>query len=75
MEKELIAKAKEAKSPEELIALAKKSGVELTEAEAKAYLGKAEKSDGVADEELDSVAGGLSLSRPVQITKKDKPVF
>ena len=35
--KELVAKAKEAKTSEELMALAKENGVGLTEAEAKAY--------------------------------------
>ena len=34
---ELIEKAKSAKTPEELLALAKENGVELTEEEAKAY--------------------------------------
>jgi len=38
LNKELLAKAKEAKTPEELIALAKENGMELTEESAKAYL-------------------------------------
>ena len=37
MNEEMIAKAKEAKSVEELITLAKENGVELTEEDAKAY--------------------------------------
>ena len=37
MNEEMIAKAKEARSVEELIALAKENGVELTEEDAKAY--------------------------------------
>ena len=37
MNEEMIAKAKEAKSVEELIALAKENGVELTEEDAKMY--------------------------------------
>lgn len=35
--KELLAKAKEMKTPEELMALAKENGVELTEESAAAY--------------------------------------
>ena len=37
MNKELLAKAKEMKTPEELMALAKENGMELTEESAKAY--------------------------------------
>ena len=36
MSKELITKAKEAKNPEELLALAKENGIRLTEESAKA---------------------------------------
>ena len=36
MNKELLAKAKETKTPEELLALAKENGAELTEESAKA---------------------------------------
>ena len=37
LNKELLSKAKEAKTPEELLTLAKENGTELTEAEAKTY--------------------------------------
>ena len=37
MNKELLAKAKEMKTPEELMALAKENGMEMTEESAKAY--------------------------------------
>ena len=37
MNKELLAKAKEMKTPEELMALAKENGIELTEESAAAY--------------------------------------
>ena len=37
MNKELLAKAKEAKNPDELMSLAKENGVELTEESAAAY--------------------------------------
>ena len=55
---ELIAKAREAKSAEELLALAKENNVELTEEEAKAYFEQMNKTGELADDELDSVAGG-----------------
>ena len=46
-QKELFEKAKEAKSAEELLSLAKENGMELTD-----------KSGELSDEELDNVAGG-----------------
>ena len=56
--KELLEKAKAAKSAEELLALAKENGVELTESEAAEYFAQIHKSGELADEELDNVAGG-----------------
>lgn len=59
MSKELITKAKEAKNPEELMALAKENGMELTEESAKAYFALIHPKTGeVSDNELDNVAGG-----------------
>lgn len=59
MNKELILKAKECKSAEELMVFAKKNGVELTEEQAKEYFAKINPENGeVADDELDNVAGG-----------------
>ena len=59
MNNELIAKAKHAKSPEELLALAKENGVELTEESAQAYFNQLNPKTGeLADDELDNVAGG-----------------
>ncbi len=55
---ELLEKAKQAKSPEELIALAKENGTEMTEESAKAYFDQLHKSGELADDELDNVAGG-----------------
>ena len=56
---ELIEKAKSAKTPEELMALAKENGMELTEESAKAYLDLLHPKTGeLADEELDNVSGG-----------------
>ena len=57
--KELLAKAKEMKTPEELMALAKENGMELTEESAKAYFEQLNSKTGeLADEELNNVAGG-----------------
>jgi len=55
--KEQIAKAMECKTPEELIELAKKAGIEITKEQAEAYI------DEIQDAKLDpgileSVAGG-----------------
>ena len=56
---ELLEKAKLAKSAEELIALTKENGIELTEEEANTYFAKLNPKTGeLADDELDSVAGG-----------------
>ena len=57
--KELVAKAKEAKTPEELMALAKENGVELTEESAAAYFDRLHPQTGeLSDSELDNVSGG-----------------
>ena len=58
---ELIAKAKAAKSAEELFALAKDNNVELTEAEAKTYFEQLSANGAVSDDELELVAGGCDL--------------
>ena len=59
MEKELIEKAKQAKTPEELIALAKENGIEMTDESAKAYFNKLHPKTGeLADDELDNISGG-----------------
>ena len=55
---ELIAKAKTAKSAEELLELAKANNVELTETEAKTYFAQLNANGAVSDDELDAVAGG-----------------
>ena len=57
--KELVAKAKEAKTPEELMALAKENGIGLTEEETKAYFDRLHPQSGeLSDSELDNVSGG-----------------
>ena len=59
MNEEMITKAREAKSVEELIALAKENGIELTEEEAKEYFAKLNPTKGeLSDDELDDVSGG-----------------
>ena len=59
MNEEMIAKAKEAKSVEELIALANENGVELNEESAKAYFDRLHPKTGeVSDDELENVSGG-----------------
>ena len=56
---ELIAKAKETKTPEELMAFAKENGNEMTEESAKAYFDLIHPQSGeIADDELDNVSGG-----------------
>ena len=55
---ELMEKARAAKSAKELMSLAKENGVEMTEEEAQAYFSQLNKSGELADDELDSVAGG-----------------
>jgi len=63
MNKELLAKAKETKAPEELLALAKENGVELTEESAKAYFEVIHPKTGeLADEELGNVSGGCNAN-------------
>ena len=55
---ELIAKAKTAKSAEELLELAKVNNVELTETEAKTYFAQLNANGAVSDVERAAVAGG-----------------
>lgn len=64
MNQELISKAKETKSAEELLALAKENGVEMTEESAKSYFDQLHPKTGeLSDEELDNVAGGSCYSK------------
>ena len=58
---ELIAKLKEAKSADEILALAKENGIELTEEKAKELFAELNASGELSDEELDEVAGGFEL--------------
>ena len=79
---EMIEKAKAAKSAEELLALAKENGVEMTVDEAATYFAQLNPKNGeLDDDELDAVAGGgcggsdndnppVSLGDTVQITSE-----
>lgn len=59
MTHEMIEKAKQAKTTEELLVLAKENGMEMTEEEAKAYFEQLHPTTGeLSDDELDNVSGG-----------------
>lgn len=58
LNEELMGKARQANSVEELLALAKDNDVELTKEQAAAYFEQIKKSGELADEELEAVAGG-----------------
>ena len=69
--KELLEKAKTAKSEEELLAMAKAEKVELTEEEAAKAFAELHKMGELSDAELDNVAGGCA--GPYQ--SGDTPLF
>ena len=56
--KELIEKAKTAKTAEELLAMAKAENIEMTAEEAAKYFAELNKTGEISDEELDNAAGG-----------------
>lgn len=60
---EVLEKAKQADTAEELMAVAKENGVELTEEEAKSYFEQLHRSGELSDEELDNVAGGACVQK------------
>ena len=62
--KELLEKAKTAKSAEELLAMAKAEKIELTEEEATKAFAELNKNGELSDEELDNVAGGCEGRTP-----------
>ena len=55
---EMVLKLKQAKSTQELLALAKENGMEMTEESAQAYFEQLNKKGELADDELDNVSGG-----------------
>ena len=59
MNQELVNKARKAESVEELLALAKENGIELTDEQAKEYFAQLNPTKGeLSDDELDDVSGG-----------------
>ena len=60
--KEMLEKAAQCETAEELIALAKKAGCEITKAEAEAYLAELENCE-LGSDALDKVAGGIPHCR------------
>lgn len=58
LSKELLEKAQTAKSPEELIQMAKTENIDLSAEEAAKAFAELHKTGEIADEELDNVAGG-----------------
>ena len=65
--KELLEKAKTAKSAEELIEMAKEENIELTVEQAAKALAELNKAGELSDEELDNVSGGCGSG--------DEPLF
>lgn len=59
---ELILKAKEAKSAEELLAFAKENGMELTKEDAELYIQMNGKEGPLSDDALDQVTGGAAYT-------------
>lgn len=61
---ELVEKAKQAKSAEELLEMAKAENIALSTEEAEKVFAELNKTGELSDEELDNVAGGCSPSDP-----------
>ena len=68
--KELLEKAKAAKTAEELLEMAKTEKIELTEEEAAKAFAELNKTGELSDEELDNVAGGCGDSNKSGDTPK-----
>lgn len=62
--KELLEKAKQAKTAEELLAMAKAENIELTEEKAAKAYAELHKAGELSDEELDNVTGGCGGRTP-----------
>ena len=61
---EQIRTAKQAKTAEELMELAKENGIELTEEEARSLFSRCHRTGALSDEELNNVSGGCGSSTP-----------
>ena len=73
---EIIEKAMAAKTAEELAEIIKSNNVELTEEESKACFAQLNENGAVSDEELDAVAGGISLTADLEnLWKNRKAIF
>lgn len=70
---EQIIKAQQAKSAEELLAIAKENGFEMTSEQAKQYFAELNKQGELTDDELVAVAGGNKDNEPVQQEEKHAP--
>lgn len=62
--KELLERAKTAKTEEELLAMAKEENIELTEEEAAKYFAELHKTGELSDDELNNVSGGGLCGEP-----------
>ena len=69
--KELLEKAKQAKTAEELIEMAKEENIELTVEQATKAFAELNKTGELSDEELDNVAGGCG-GRPRKFHMNDR---
>lgn len=74
--KELLEKAKQAKTAEELLAMAKAENINFTAEEAAKAFDGLNKNGELSDEELDNVSGGCSSYSPSgKARSRDKVVF
>ncbi len=69
----MVAKLKEAKSAEELMAIVKEYGGEVTEEQAKALSEKMNAQGGLADDALENIAGGVDWGYVDEQIKKYGP--
>ena len=69
--KELLEKAKMAKTAKELLAMAKAENIELTEEQAAKAFAELNKTGELSDEELDNVAGG-GCGNPPKFHRNDR---
>ena len=72
---ELIEKAKQSKSAEELLAIAKAENIELSAEEAESAFNKLHRTGELSDEELDNVAGGCGDDSENEKSKVPVPKF
>lgn len=61
MTKEMLEKAKNAKTSDELMAMANAAGIELEKSKAEEIFARLNKGGELSDDDLDSVAGGMYM--------------